>query len=232
MFLEKLAEYANEKQDAFPPPMYQKKLVKYLISLGSDGRYQEISVLNNGNGLQMNVPIVRRNGVLPCLLADNAMYVLGLDPKNPRKAQEAHQAFIKLTRQCAEEIPLVQAVVDFLDNPPDTDTLFRDLRIDPKNFDYLARIIFEFDGAQLIDLPEVQQYWARINTSQDDKKTQCLVCQEKRPPVEKLSTTIGGIPGGQASGVAIISAYEPAFWSYGLSASFNSPMCEKCATSC
>lgn len=230
MFLERLAEYADGIDT--PPPMYQKKLVKYVISLDNNGYYQGISAYNNGNGKQMNVPVVRRNGVLPCLLADNAAYILGLDPKNAKKAQEAHQAFKELIRQCAAEVPIVQAVVSFLDNLPGIDTLFKDLGIAQKDFDYLGRIIFEIDGVDLVDLPEVQQFWAKINTSQDENKAECLVCGKVRTPIEKLSTTIGGIPGGQAAGVSLISAYEPAFWSYGLSTSLNSPMCEECATKC
>lgn len=230
MFLERLAEYADNIDT--PPPIYQKKLVKYVIPLNSNGDYGKIVALNNGNGLQMNVPVIRRNGVLPCLLADNAAYVLGVDPKNAKKAQEAHQAFKDLIRQCAAEVPVVQAVANFLDNLPDADTLFKDLGIAQKDFDYLGRIVFEVDDERLIDLPEIQRFWAKINTSQDDNKAQCLVCKELRTPVEKLSTTIGGIPGGQAAGVSLISAYEPAFWSYGLSTSLNSPMCEECATKC
>lgn len=230
MFLERLAEYADNIDT--PPPMYQKKLVKYVIPLNSNGDYGKIVAMNNGNGLQMNVPVIRRNGVLPCLLADNSAYVLGVDPKNAKKAQEAHQSFKGLIRQCAAEIPIVQVVANFLDNLPSIDTLFRDLGIAEKDFDYLGRIVFEVDGDQLIDLPEVQRFWAKINASQDENKAECLVCQEMRTPVEKLSTTIGGIPGGQAAGVSLISAYEPAFWSYGLSTSLNSPMCEECATKC
>lgn len=230
MFLERLAEYADGIDT--PPPMYQKKLVKYVISLDSNGEYQGISAYNNGDGKQMNVPVIRRNGVLPCLLADNALYILGIDPKNAKKAQEAHQAFKGLIRQCAAEIPIVQAVANFLDNLPGIDTLFRDLGIAQKDFDYLGRIVFEVDDVSLIDLPEIQRFWAKINASQDDNKAQCLVCKELRTPVEKLSTTIGGIPGGQAAGVSLISAYEPAFWSYGLSTSLNSPMCEECAIKC
>jgi CRISPR-associated protein Csd1 len=160
------------------------------------------------------------------------LYILGIDPKNPKKAEEAHQAFKGLIRQCAAEIPIVQAVANFLDNLPSIDTLFRDLGIAEKDFDYLGRIVFEVDGDQLIDLPEIQRFWAKINASQDENKAECLVCRESKTPVEKLSTTIGGIPGGQAAGVSLISAYEPAFWSYGLSTSLNSPMCEECATKC
>ena len=230
MFLERLAEYADSIDT--PPPMYQKKLVKYVVPLDGNGDYRKIVALNNGDGLQMNVPVIRRNGVLPCLLADNAAYVLGIDPKNAKKAQEAHQAFKELTRQCAAEVPIVQAVVSFLDNLPSIDILFGDLGIAEKDFDYLGRIVFEVDDVSLIDLPEIQQFWAKINTSQDENKAECLVCREMRTPVEKLSTTIGGIPGGQAAGVSLISAYEPAFWSYGLSTSLNSPMCEECATKC
>jgi CRISPR-associated protein Csd1 len=212
--------------------MYQKKLVKYVVSLDNNGKYQGISSYNNGGGKQMNVPVIRRNGILPCLLADNAAYILGLDPKNAKKAQEAHQSFKELIHRCAAEIPIVQTVATFLDSPPDSNALLKDLGIASKDFDYLGRIVFEVNGTQLVDLPEIQRFWAQINASQDEQRTECLVCQESKIPVEKLAITISGIPGGQASGVSLISAYEPAFWSYGLSVSLNSPMCEECATSC
>nr|MBF6590887.1 type I-C CRISPR-associated protein Cas8c/Csd1 [Ktedonobacterales bacterium] len=62
----------------------------------------------------------------------------------------------------------------------------------------------------------------------DSRVMQCLVCGESRPPVKRLPISIKGIPGGQSSGMALISANEDAFTSYGLEASLIAPTCEEC----
>lgn len=49
-----------------------------------------------------------------------------------------------------------------------------------------------------------------------------------RPPVERLPIVIKGIPGGQATGLTLISANAAAFESYGLIASLIAPTCEAC----
>lgn len=49
-----------------------------------------------------------------------------------------------------------------------------------------------------------------------------------RPPVERLPIVIKGIPGGQATGLTLISANAAAFASYGLTASLIAPTCEVC----
>jgi CRISPR-associated protein Csd1 len=227
MFFQRLAEY-SERIDT-PPSMYQKKLVKYLISLSREGRYLKTIPLDD-KGISMNVPIVRRNGIQACLLADSAAYVLGLNPRDPEKAQEMHRKFKALTDHCAQmtKDPIVGAVLHFLD------TLNIEKLDLPEPFDYIARITFEVDGVKPINLSEIQRYWAKASSSEDpnEQMMECLVCKEPRPPVEKLSITVSGVPGGQASGVALVSSYEPAFWSYGLLRSHNSPMCEDCATRC
>ena len=57
---------------------------------------------------------------------------------------------------------------------------------------------------------------------------QCVVCGRERPVLSRLQSKLKGVPGGQTSGTAIISANAEAFESYGLEASLIAPTCADC----
>jgi CRISPR-associated protein Csd1 len=86
-----------------------------------------------------------------------------------------------------------------------------------------------------IDLTSVRQFWALATTEAGDDvdesteaQMQCLICGELRRPLKRLPFKIKRIPGGQTSGMALISANVPAFGSYGLEASLIAPTCHEC----
>ncbi len=140
----------------------------------------------------------------------------------------AHQAFIALVRECAEQTgePAVQAVVAFLKRPAPPS-----LPPDVGPGDIVA---FRVDGAILTDLPSVRAFWARRQaaaaaTSAQGETVDCLICGQRRPSATRHPMKIKGIPGGQPSGTALVSANKPAFESYGLRASRTAPICQDCA---
>lgn len=231
MFLQRLADYAD--QLGMPPPGYQEKSVRYLLQLDESGEHPSFVACasqEQKQGIVMAVPDGKRSvNVRPFLLADNAEYVLGIAREGSKetRVQRQHAAFVALVQDCVQQTQerAVQAVNHFLG------TLDLSLLALPEDFDPTARLTFEVggDGIRPIDLPKVRTYWATVAAAGDvDQQMQCLVCGQIRPAVERLPISIRGIPGGQSTGMALISANEAVFESYGLTASLIAPTCEDC----
>lgn len=230
MLLERLADYADQIE--LPPMMYREQAIRYVIQLDSEGRY--LGMLDRATATEKRGPEVvapdrkRAMGIAPKLLADNAEYVLGIsrEESKPERVRAAHAAFVDLTRRCADTTgePAMRAVAVFLDA---LDVAALELRSD---FDPGATIIFEVDSLRPVDLLSVQRFWAKeASTADADEPTmECLVCGAERPPVVPLPIAVKGIPGGNPTGMALVSANASAFESYGLENVRISPICEPC----
>jgi len=209
--------------------MYAAEPVRYWIDLDGEGAFRAIISAegeDRRSTKRVDVPtLVRSSGIRPKLLADNAEYVLGIPrPEGkPDDVAKRHRAFVELTRRCAEKTaePDLQAVLRFLERlTPDTFTL-------PDDFDPTAPVSFRVDGRRPADLLSVQGFW-KVEAS-EGQLMECLVCGRERPAMETLQVMLKGIPGGQTSGLALISANAKAFESYGLEGSYIAPTCQECS---
>jgi CRISPR-associated protein Csd1 len=233
VLLQRLAEYGG---DGDLPPMYQLVPIRYIIALDRDGRPRtnplrliDTATTEHKRGVPRLAPNRKQtSGVKPKLLADKAKYTLCLvhADDNPERVRLMHAAYVDLVAACAAQTgePSLAAVHRFLTM---LDTVELDLLED---FDPAANLTFDVDGQYPMDLPSVRAFWATEASAADPNDTpmQCLVCGEMRPAVERLAIAIKGIPGGQPTGMALISANEHAFMSYGLRASQIAPTCEEC----
>lgn len=229
MILQRLVEFSGRTDTT--PPMYQKTRVKWLIDIEPDGTPVGIGIVpltggavkGKDRGKEMVVPHIGRTVKIAAkLLADNAEYVLGIgdDPKTPAR----HAAFCELVDRCSEKTgdTSVKAVQAFLRTCKDKGAIL------PEQAEDGDILTFRVEGRLPIELPAVQGFWAQ-DTLGGDKVMQCLVCGEVRPVEERLPLKIKGVPGGQMSGIAMISANSEAFESYGLEASLVAPTCRNCA---
>ncbi|RIK40967.1 MAG: type I-C CRISPR-associated protein Cas8c/Csd1 [Chloroflexi bacterium] len=234
MLLLKLREYADRvPEEDTSPPLYERKPVRYEVRLRTDGSPARIIPLSGGGkrdlGLPMFMPaVVRSSGVRPKLLADTAEYALGWGRED--RARRYHEAFIELVRACAQDVrePAVDAVLRYLELPDEQ----RAPR--PADFETERNVTFSVDGVFPIDLPSVRAWWAAYadrSAGAGDANTQCLVCGQFKPIVDRLPFPIKGLSGigGQPSGSALISANASAFESFGLSANYTAPTCAECA---
>ncbi|BDG59301.1 CRISPR-associated Csd1 family protein [Caldinitratiruptor microaerophilus] len=238
MLLQRLNEYADRLR--LPPPMYGPTAVRWVIHLDTDGRMLQMVETTGGTtkstqrGKVMLTPQIGRTVAIRAkLLADNGEYVLGI-PRKPEDADKVvlrHRAFIDLVRECALATGelTVKAVLQFLEGLP------HGLRL-PSGFDPADNITFEVAGIRPIDLPVIQRFWAKRagaekENADDDtgRVATCLVCGELKQVVARLPFKLKSIPGGQTSGIALVSANAPAFESYGLEASHVAPICHQCA---
>ena len=228
MILQRLVEFSSRTDTL--PAMYQKSRVRWLIDLDSSGRLisTRLVPLTGGDsrgrdrGKEILVPhIGKTSKIVAKLLADNAEYVLGAG--TDAKAPARHKAFCDLIDHCAEQTkePAVKAVQAFLKTHPDKATLL------PQEAEDGELFTFRVDGILPVDLPEVRTFWAG-HTLGGGHIMQCLICGKTKPVEERLPVKIKGIPGGQTSGTALVSANSKAFESYGLAASLVAPTCREC----
>jgi CRISPR-associated protein Csd1 len=237
MLLERLREYSGGLD--LPPRMYDKMRIKWLIDLDLEGEFRGFvqtqgTEKKNDPGKEYIAPhIGKTSGVKARLLAENGEYVLGLarDPQKAAKVAERHQAFVEQVRKCATatQEPLVEAVLRFLDNLD-----IASLPV-PDDLNPAHNLTFRVDGTMPISLKSVQDYWGNMATGGKKDRAEssqgymeCLVCGELRQPVKRLQFKIKRIPGPQRSGLALISANQQAFESYGLEESLIAPTCQDC----
>jgi CRISPR-associated protein Csd1 len=247
MFLERLSAYAMRayaSNNQTPPAMYQRKYVRYMVVLDGSGTFLAVvdcASTAHPQGVSMLVPSLKRSvNIRPLLFADTAAYVLAYAPDahGPRATQRVHKQhrqFVELIEQCvaacdepsASARQALQAIVHFYQTA-DLSSLRLPAPVDPT-----ARITFEINGLFPINFPSVQAFWATRATACDRTQTlPCQVCGESKPPAKRLLLPIFGIPGGQTTGMALLSANEQAFESYGLTASLVAPTCEACGQRC
>lgn len=235
MLLEKLVEYAE--REGVPPKMYQETTIRWLLDLYPDGTLRGWVSLddlqtNKTPGRRMLAPHIQvTSGVKPKLLADKGEYVLGIprasDPNREARVADQHRQFVALVKSCFEatQSDEVAAVAAFLRNKDPGK-----LGVLPVGFDPLQVITFRVGDRLPIDLPSVRAFWAEHTAQGDDNAVlPCLVCGQVAPAVDRLPVKIKGIPEGQTAGVAMVSANENAYDSYGHEASLNSPICTTCA---
>ncbi|MBI3966164.1 MAG: type I-C CRISPR-associated protein Cas8c/Csd1 [Chloroflexi bacterium] len=240
MLLQRFKEYADQRL-ALPPTLYREAPVRYIVELDEHGRplgRRPTDTSDPGNprtkrGMRRHLPQVTRTmAPKPLLLADNSEYTFGLarETSKTQRVMECHRTYLDLLERCAAAThePAVQAVATFLKNDP---VPALDL---PEDFDRGATITFrvhrQLEAIFPIDLPAVQSFWAAENdpAARSAPVMQCLVCGQERPVLARLQGNIKGVPGGQTSGTAIISANAEAFESYGLEASLIAPTCGEC----
>lgn len=239
MLLQRLREYSRRLE--LSPAMYQKSRIRWLIDLDGDGNLLGFVPTAEGRegqkdrGKEYMAPHVLRSStvVRPKLLADTAEYVLGLarDPRKQEHVDECHRQFVDSVRDCAATTgeKTVRAVLRFLDRLDRTR-----LRL-PREFNPADLLTFRIDGVLPIDLKAVQAFWADKAGGREEGRGQpagerinCLICGRRCTPVKRLQFKIKRIPGGQPSGMALISANVRAFESYGLEASLIAPTCQDC----
>lgn len=256
MVLAKLADYERRFDDVSDerPTGYEPKPVRWIVELDREGRPLSgslaLAFTSQSSGAErkrgkdpsktMLVPHIGRSSEKdkPKLLTDDDEWVFGVPRKGDVRAKETHQAFLDLLTHCADETRLleVRAVLRFLrDLPPDTRNHL------PSDIAAKELITFRVGGHLVTDLPGVREFWRRHyeERTRVSKRmrggprsgkdaglvAQCLVCREARP-IAATHPDISGIPGGAKK---LVSFNVDAFESYGLSQSYNAPVCVDCA---
>ncbi|MBW1676149.1 MAG: type I-C CRISPR-associated protein Cas8c/Csd1 [Deltaproteobacteria bacterium] len=248
MLLQKLKEYYGTVPAL--PPMYQNMRVPWLIDLDEKGNFN--GVIRTSDETQPNgkrkktkdrgktylTPDILRSGnaIRAKLIVDRGDYVLGLPRKegDEERAKKCHQDFVEKVQQCYVDTgePSLGAVINFLNsikNLP-ADQIKEKLSLS-EDFNPADVMSFQVNGTLPFQQDTVKEWWAQNALEEDEgrEQMQCIVCGEQKTPERRLQVKIKGVPGGQTSGMAIISANENVFESYGLKESLIAPICRECA---
>lgn len=223
---------------------FSQQQIAFCVVLNADGSLHEIrdERLSDDKGKLRNQSLVvpgnskpSGSGINPCLLWDNAAYLLGYkadDPK-PERTRESFEAFrdkhLALERQI--DTPAFQAVCRFLESwQPDTAVehpLLAELKTGFGVFRLRGDKQYVHEDATIVD-------WFRgqlVPGGDSDavEAGQCLITGASATIARLHEPKIKGVWGAQSSGAALVSFNCDAFESYGKAQSSNSPVSERAA---
>lgn len=237
MILQRLAEHydrmAAEGQQEVVPPGYSRQKISFCILLNADGSLNQFESLLELEGRVkraklMVVPGQSKSsgrGMNPCLLWDNAEYLLGYtnDPERQGRASRAFEASrtMHLALESAISHPAYSAVCTFLRNwSPGHGAEHPELEELASNFG-VFRVAGQMQYVhQQITLPN-----SEISSQNADvAKATCLVSGENEFPARLHEPKIKGVIGAQSAGALLVSFNADAFTSYGKEQSYNAPV--------
>jgi CRISPR-associated protein Csd1 len=243
MLLTKLYELSQRKDIKAKLPIegYNNVPLKWIVIIDLDGNLLGFDDL--GDRVKRMLPDCKRaSGIKPKLLADKCDYVFAYAEADVAadKVTERHRQFKELIGKCAAHTQesSVLAIAKFLDKwlPERDNEKLIDKGIEPSQVVTFG--VKYPDGNTVIPadalagITAIESFWARSLTGEDDEDNQqvimtCLVTNQERPVEERLPVAIKGIPNGQTSGTALVSANALPFSSYGLKNSLTSPICRE-----
>ncbi len=220
------------------PPGRSYQRVTFVVVLEPDGKLFTIqdARVRTSHGmaakrmLVLGLPKPSGSALHPRFLWDNAAYMLGWDPKKPRRANEAFQAFraYHLEFEAGIGVPEYSAVCRFLEQwQPERAADYKEL---------LETLgggfgVFQIRGqlGYVHEHPRIQRWWnAAASKPTELPLGQCLVTGESGP-IARLHPKIKGVAGTQSTGATIAGFNENAYWSFGLEQSHNAPVSEEAA---
>jgi CRISPR-associated protein Csd1 len=245
MILESLRDLA-EREGLVDEPAFQSVPVRWVIDLDEQGKFQTLDdtaymVQEEGKRKprqefkRMSVPrrTVRPGQVTkPEFLVDNAQYVLGIQPEGAKAKkipmETYRRSFVDLLRtaKTAVDSPVLNAAIAFLENEEQRGHAVADLQT--RRFGSGDWITFRLRGKFIHEAREVCDWWVNQNddSSDDLRKTQCLVCGRVKPPArihDKLT-----LEGTGTFGAPLVGFNKEAFEKHGLSGNENAPVCRTC----
>jgi CRISPR-associated protein Csd1 len=172
----------------------------------------------------------------PAFLVDNAVFVLGVDlspdqraAKREGECDRRREAFAALARSCATVTSdeALKALIRFLENRPALAAAVDGLKAKAYESNYLIAFKYQPEGQYIHLRDNVRGYWlaarAAAEKTGDATNVQCLVTGKEAAPVDKHDF-LKGVPGGNASGVSLVSFNSNAFESLGWNRNENAPV--------
>lgn len=257
MILQELCKLYDRLKDdptyEIPKPGYSLQKISFIIVLNPDGTLFDIQDARIQNGKKFVpdekfVPGTSKptgSGLNPCILWDNAAYLLGFfEPKNPNDAEEkkkierAPKAFessraAHLALRDKISVPQFQAVVRFFESwSPGKLTEEIKAKLSPCSVNFG---VFQILGENQFvhDIPEICQALESKDSGASEakgEKAQCLISGELSEIAELHAPAIKGVSGAQSSGAMLVSYNWNAATSYGKEKGKNAPVSREAAT--
>ena len=236
MILRRLAEHYDrmvaEGSTELPPPGYSTQKVSFCIVLNPDGSVNQFESLleqdgNTKHARPLIVPGQNKptgQGINPCLLWDNAEYLLGYaeEPKRVERALHEFEAsrVRHLALRTAITHPSYSTVCAFFYKwRPELAAMHPELPEIVSNFG-----VFRIAGETQFVHQQIQPPQPAAVEEQCGSPVMCLVSGEIEPAARLHEPKIKGVSGAQTSGALVVSFNASAFTSYGKEQSFNAPV--------
>lgn len=229
----------DEPDYGVPPYGYSLQKITFKVVIRPDGALVGIEDGRIPSGKRMKarqlvVPGTNKpsgSGINPCFLWDNAQYMLGFKPDDPKpeRTRAAFNAF--RDRHLAVETEIGAApfsgVCRFLETWEPKDGLNHPVLEDAANTGFG---VFQVVGETRFvhDLKEVRSWWSKQDASEAVVVGQCLVTGEDAA-LARTHDKIRGVVGGQGSGGTLAGFNDTAYESYGKTQSYNAPVSERVA---
>jgi CRISPR-associated protein Csd1 len=165
-------------EDRLPPIGYQRKRVRFLVDLNTDGKCLFVLDTAPDETIRAVPEFGRTSGIGAFLACDNGQYVLGLPKRigDEAKALRCHAAFLRRLDEAmkaieAQDISAVKSLSAIAKFACDRDQALEQFKIRGFPCDFSdkgelpeanARIAFTVDGVDPTELPAVRRWWAEI----------------------------------------------------------------------
>lgn len=217
---------------------YEPKEVAWIISVSVDGRFLGLTpTVSEQKGKKPRakmMPVPRRTGKTSNdkadFLVDKSEYVLGIEPegkRSPEKLAARCQLFLEQVQRAAADTAYreLQAVGRFLES--NAERALCTAQLEQAGYKPNDLFAFECQGRMAHECAGVPEYFSRSRREKAAATAQCLICGRDEVLVDKHPAI--KVPGGSASGVALVSFNSQAHESYGWSRNENAPVCRDCA---
>lgn len=240
MILHKLVEYydrlASDPESDIAPFGFSRQKISFEVVLNPDGTLsmlQDARSQDGGRAMPRSLVVPGQakpsgSGINPGFLWDNAQYMLGFKPDDPKpkRTRQAFEAFRDRHLALEEEIEDqgFSAVCTLLRS-------WQPERIgDFLSFNEFAIAfgVFRLSGQTeyIHDRAKVKSYWLRQveGAGAETPRAPSLVCGKIQPIARLHEPKIKGIRGGQSAGATLVAFNSDAYESYGKSQSYNAPV--------
>jgi len=240
VILQALIDYyerlANDPESDVVPYGFSRQKISFCVVLEADGSLHgfQDERIESGGRLRPRLCVVpgqakpSGSGINPCFLWDNAQYMLGYKPDDPKpeRTAAAFEAFRQrhLDLEGTIDDPGFHAVCAFL------------RQWDPRNADNFPDLgeitthfgVFRLAGCHgyVHESEAVVRFWREQSRPDSAFIAPSLVDGEEQPIARIHEPKIKGVSGAQTSGALLVSFNQDAFESYGHDQSFNAPVGE------
>ncbi len=239
MILQKLAEYYG-RLEADPEQNvacfgFSRQKISFVVVLNADGTLSAFQDARQDDGGRLVPRLLvvpgqakpSGSGLNPGFLWDNAQYILGFKPDDPKpdRTKQAFESFrdrhLTLEKEIGDQAN--SAVCRFLQNwTPDRADAHPQLAEMAVAFG-----VFRVAGSTeyVHDRPRVIAFWnQRIAGDDDAARTPSLISGEVQPIARLHEPKIKGVRGAQSSGATLVAFNADAYESYGKSQGANAPV--------
>lgn len=242
--LAEFTEITRARRGELPPRYYTRRRVRFVISPGSSGGWSIVPA-GDGEGIFLPVPTVYRSGAKPppMLIADTALYVLGVPKDGTAKSKQAaltrhrdYAALIDSFAAASAADPIAAQIADFVHSPfpAALASLLTDLG--GTSSDVVA---FAIDGTYAHETPAAQAFWTAevADRKGSGMDAVCCVCGRTAHALASFPEPIPGtaIPVVDSAGrpahgqpAQLVSINNAAQGRSGVIQLANTPICPNC----